>query len=80
MTDTRYEANEQDALDWVFDNLDVDDPSDEILERAIEKGIEYALAEVRRHLFEKKSELIAEAREIFDKCLEDDEEWGGPPW
>ena len=37
MTDTRYEANEQDALDWVFDNVEEDDPSDEILEKAVEK-------------------------------------------
>ena len=72
MTDTRYEANEQDALDWVFDNLDEDDPSDEVLEKAVEKGIEFALAELKRHLFEKKSELMAEARDIFDNCLEEE--------
>lgn len=72
MTDTRYEANEQDALDWVFDNVEEDDPSDEILEKAIEKGIEFALADLRRHLFEKKAELMAEAREIFDSCLEEE--------
>ena len=72
MTDTRYEANEQDALDWVFDNVKEDDPSDEILEKAVEKGIEFALAELKRHLFEKKNELMTEAREIFDSCLEGD--------
>ena len=72
MTDTRYETNEQDALDWVFDNVEEDDPSDEVLEKAVEKGIEYALAELRQHLFEKKAELMAEAREIFDSCLEEE--------
>ena len=72
MTDTRYEANEQDALDWVFDNVREDDPSDEILEKAVEMGIAFALAELRHHLFEKKAELMAEAREIFDSCLEEE--------
>ena len=72
MNDTRYEANEQDVLDWVFDNVKEDDPSDEILGEAMEKGIEFALAELKRHLFEKKAELMAEAREIFDRCLEGD--------
>lgn len=80
MTDTRYEANEQDVLDWVFDNLNMDDPPEEVLEKTIELGIEHAMTELRRHLFEKKNELIAEARKIFDRCLEDDEEWGGPSW
>ncbi len=73
MTDTtRYEVNEQDALDWVFDNVEEDDPSDEVLEKAVEKGIEFALADLRRHLFEKKKELVAEARDIFDSCLEEE--------
>ena len=73
MTDTRYEANEQDALDWVFDNVEEDDPSDELLERAVDNGIGFALAELRRHLFEeKKAELMAKAREIFNSCLEEE--------
>ena len=80
MTDTRYEANEQDVLDWIFDKVTEDDPSDEVLEKALEKGIEYALEELRGHLLEKKDELMAEAREIFDSCLENKEEWGGPLW
>ena len=72
MSDTRYEASEQDVLNWVFDTTREDDPSDEVLERAVGRGIEYAVLELKRHLTEKKEQLMKEAREIFDACLEEE--------
>ena len=69
----RYEANIVDALDWVFDNADCDDPTDEELTTLIKKGIQFACKELERHLTEHIDDMLAEARGIFDDCLEEEE-------
>lgn len=70
----RYQANEVDAMDHLFDRKTNDDPSNEELRKWLKEGIDLAVEDVRKYLYGEMERLMKEARSIFDECLLEAEE------